>query len=279
MLARTLTTLGIWALLFTIIYIFGFIGGVLLIGLFSAATQLELYRIWEKLGMRPHIKTGIFWSVILLFVSAFFARYYGWAIGPELFGVGLSLAAVNILNRPTPAYFQSSFLPTIGGVLIVPFCLYFLIEIIALHAHEYSESEALVLGLWLIAIVKFTDVGGLLIGKKWGRRRFAPSISPGKTWEGVGGGILLSCLVAVISVWLLRSVFPKDLSPLESLIIAIPLAIMAVLSDLLESVFKRFANQKDSGNTIPGIGGVYDLTDSLLLTMPLASILLPLCIE
>jgi phosphatidate cytidylyltransferase len=103
-----------------------------------------------------------------------------------------------------------------------------------------------------------------------GRHKLAPSISPGKTWEGVGGGLLLAAVVAFLPVQFAPQYFPDWLTPLRAAGLAFPIGIAAIASDLSESAFKRRAGVKDSGNCIPGIGGALDLADSLLLAGPVA---------
>jgi phosphatidate cytidylyltransferase len=133
-----------------------------------------------------------------------------------------------------------------------------------------TESYCLSLAIWVIAVAKFTDVGGYLVGSMIGRHKLAPSISPGKTWEGVVGGLLLSALVAFLPVHFAQEYFPLWLTPLRAVCLAFPIGIAAIASDLSESAFKRRAGVKDSGRCIPGIGGALDLADSLLLAGPVA---------
>jgi phosphatidate cytidylyltransferase len=97
----------------------------------------------------------------------------------------------------------------------------------------------------------------------------APLLSPAKTQKGLAGAVVFGSLIAG---WGLRvlfpSFFPENFTPMRALLLAIPITLIAALSDLVESTIKRLAQVKDSGNLIPGIGGVFDLTDSLILTLP-----------
>jgi phosphatidate cytidylyltransferase len=97
----------------------------------------------------------------------------------------------------------------------------------------------------------------------------SPVISPKKTWEGAVGGVLISMGIGAFVAWLARDHFPAYITPLYAALIAAPIAIVGVVSDLIESVIKRRAAIKDSGGIIPGIGGVFDVSDSLILTAPL----------
>lgn len=102
------------------------------------------------------------------------------------------------------------------------------------------------------------DVGGYFSGRAWGRRKLAPAVSPGKTWEGAAGGLVSSLVVAAA---LAR---PAGLSYLTALGAATLAAVLAQLGDLAESAIKRFAGAKDAGSLIPGHGGILDRCDGLL---------------
>ena len=116
------------------------------------------------------------------------------------------------------------------------------------------------LPVWLLVAILPTwsaDVAAYLVGSALGRRRLAPAISPGKTWEGTIGG-WIACGLAVIAV---ASVFGMPRVPLVA--IAIGLGPVGLAGDLLESYVKRRAGVKDSGTILPGHGGVLDRLDSL----------------
>ena len=116
---------------------------------------------------------------------------------------------------------------------------------------------------------KFTDIGAYLVGCAIGRHKLIPRISPGKSWEGVFGGVLVGTLVGTLYVWGLRDVFaPLGLTWLRALPLGLVLSVCAVVGDLTESLFKRAANVKDSGGVVPGMGGTLDVLDSILFTAP-----------
>src|SRR5690606_18073451 len=102
-----------------------------------------------------------------------------------------------------------------------------------------------------------------------GKHKFSPVLSPKKTWEGVIGGIIISIGVGVGFVALFGDYLPSAFTMAKAAIIAGPIAIAGIASDLLESALKREAGVKDSGAIIPGIGGAFDLSDSLILSAPL----------
>src|SRR5690606_11967985 len=93
-------------------------------------------------------------------------------------------------------------------------------------------------------------------------------ISPKKTWEGAVGGVLISIGIGAGLAQLFAAHLPPLFTPLFAAAVALPIAVLAIVSDLVESIIKRHTNAKDAGATIPGIGGVFDLSDSLILTAP-----------
>jgi phosphatidate cytidylyltransferase len=120
----------------------------------------------------------------------------------------------------------------------------------------------------LIATAKFSDMGGLLTGMAIGKHKMSPQISPKKTWEGFIGGIVASMGIAALLGWLARAYLPPHMTPWLCALVAIPIALLSVVGDLVESVIKRRADIKDSGSLLPGQGGFFDTTDSLILVGP-----------
>ena len=131
---------------------------------------------------------------------------------------------------------------------------------------------------WVVAgvllITKSCDIGAYFTGRSIGRHKLIPWLSPGKTWEGLFGGIVTAGLVAVGALWLYRRSFGVTgigamQWPYAALVGGL-FALSGQAGDLLESVFKRDAGVKDSGQSLPGFGGVLDVLDSILLTAPVA---------
>ena len=136
------------------------------------------------------------------------------------------------------------------------------------HLFLWNNTTATLVILWVVLITKTTDIGAFCVGCSCGKHPLLTTVSPKKTREGVLGGILIALLVNV----LFYVCFAKHLPILfiKSCVFTVCLAWGAVLSDLVESLLKRHLSVKDSGNIIPGIGGILDLVDSLLLNAPLA---------
>jgi len=133
------------------------------------------------------------------------------------------------------------------------------IALVRLHAMPQNGPQLL---LFLLLLVVAADVGAYFSGRAFGRIKLAPRVSPGKTWEGVGGGLAAATLMAAIGVWW----FKVSTAPFIALCIAVVVA--SIVGDLTESLFKRHAGLKDSGSLLPGHGGVLDRVDSVTAAAP-----------
>lgn len=116
--------------------------------------------------------------------------------------------------------------------------------------------------LYMLLVVVATDVGGYLIGGRFGRHKLAPRVSPGKTWEGVFGGLALALVVAIAGGMFFRQPM------VEFLVVSLVTVMVSIVGDLTESLFKRHAGLKDSGTLLPGHGGVLDRLDSICAAAP-----------
>jgi len=122
---------------------------------------------------------------------------------------------------------------------------------------------------WLVvflAAVKFTDIGAYFTGSAIGRHKIIPWLSPGKSWEGLAGGLVVGAGAAMLAMRLLlgRAITPS------TVIWAVAVGLAGQFGDLCESLLKRSANLKDSGALVPEFGGVLDIIDSPLLAAPVA---------
>ncbi len=147
----------------------------------------------------------------------------------------------------------------VGWLVLVPPW----VSLVSLHGRTGYGG---VLVLTLLVLIWSADIAAFFAGRRWGRRRLASHVSPGKSWEGVVGGLLAVLAVAVVSGVLLEL---ADGQLLLFLVLCLATALISILGDLTESVFKRQVGLKDSGRLLPGHGGVLDRIDSLTAAAPL----------
>ena len=183
-----------------------------------------------------------------------------WGAAPAWGALGVSLALTALLVLALgdePKDMCESLIKRSFGFL---YCVLPLASLLLLA--ELPQGRLLV--LFVIASVAAADVGAYYAGHSWGKKKLAPRLSPGKTWEGFGGGMVLACLLGALcgfSGWFGQGVWQMALA-------ALVLAGLSVLGDLLESVFKRSAGVKDAGNLLPGHGGILDRIDGLIAAAP-----------
>jgi len=189
-----------------------------------------------------------------------------WAPGQlALLGLGLLwwLAAAGLVVRferaGSPLAWPRGLRALAGGLVLVPAWG----ALVGLHAREVSGPAWV---LFLAVTIWVADSGAFFVGRRWGRRRLAPRVSPGKSWEGVAGGMLVAVLTAALAATLAG--VPSDRLP-GLLLLVLATVAASVLGDLTESLFKRAAGVKDSGSLLPGHGGVLDRIDSLTAAAPL----------
>ena len=172
--------------------------------------------------------------------------------------VGRRRPLVAVRARPRARY-PREFTPTFVGLAGIVVLLPSWALLVRLHREGALGAE---LAFTLLLIVWAADVGAYAFGRLLGRTKLAPAVSPGKTWEGVTGGLLTAGLAAGLAApWL-------ELPASRLVILGITTALISVLGDLTQSMFKRNVGLKDSGKLLPGHGGVLDRIDSLTAAVP-----------
>lgn len=272
MLSRILSTVLLWGIILGSLWFFGPHAAVAILTILAALTLHEFYQLAEKMGFRPFRWISLTFSVLITagpfyITEYFFAGEEPPSFAPTLLALAVVVFCVRVLFERDNTNRIESLIATIVGLLYVPFMLHFLVRLMLIYA---EPSVGLVACLWVVAVSKFCDVGALLTGLAIGKHKMAPNISPKKTWEGAVGGVLSSAGVGALIAWLAADYVPETLTPGIAALIGAPIALVTIVSDLIESAMKRRADIKDSGKMIPGIGGAFDLTDSLILTAPVA---------
>ena len=263
---RVFSFILLWTIVIVSPVVFGVQAGVWLIAMFALLTQLELYQLFEKMELRPLKYLGSLCGPIIIL-----GAYYLDSIdaGTNIFILCFISLVLVIIFKDLKAGRLRSFIPTLFGLLYVPYMLHFFIKSAKLaEINGHADSTGIFLCLWIIAVAKCTDVGGLLIGMKIGKTPLS-TVSPKKTIEGAIGGLLTAMFVGLLILGIFNSYAPEGFSWWRSMLMALPIGIVAIAADLIESALKRQANVKDSGISVPGIGGIFDLTDSLILAAPL----------
>jgi phosphatidate cytidylyltransferase len=275
-LRRLLSSLVLWTVVLTALfsgnplvsnYVF------LVIMLFLGITGLaEFYGIVGKRGLVCFSGWGIFGGVLLMLGT--FLNLTG------LIGTSGSPARVND--------FETSFLilfvlglcfrqfisrsntagilaisTTLFGIMYVPWLLNFIQKI-----NFFPDVDGHFYLLFFMLITKFSDTGAYAVGSLIGKHKMIPRISPGKTWEGFAGAIVVSTAASILFFYLFGAHL-KGMTYLHATVLGVILSVSAVVGDLIESIFKREAGVKDSGSFFPGIGGILDLLDSLLFNAPI----------
>lgn len=274
MAKRIFSTIALWAMATLAIVYGGSYGFAALICALALGTNYEVCALLRTSALTPSLKYVQF-ATVVIFVLSTRACMGAECIVSDIAAVLLMLAPLwTIVKDPFGSRFSKTVLPTVAVIFIVPFML----KWFAVTANWGTGGgyENIMLAVWIIAAAKFSDVGAYVVGCAFGRHKMAPAISPNKTWEGALGGVLSSAAVGAVIAWIGAEcgIFWSYITPLKAAAISMPIGAVAIMSDLLESVFKRRTNVKDSGAIIPGIGGMLDLADSLILCAPLSFVVL-----
>ena len=214
-------------------------------------------------------------AVFLLLIAAGFAGLWEiYALAPEynihVFGAGLLwwiLASLwvmffseRLVLRQLPVPLRMLF----GLLLLLP-CWY---ALMVLHSSPAYGPAFVFFFLW---ITSWADSGAFFVGRKYGKTKLAPVISPGKSWEGVAGGFFAVGIISAVGSWLLGLSLSEALWLTLICFITVP---FCIFGDLVESLCKRQAKIKDSGQLLPGHGGMLDRIDSLTAAGPVFMFLL-----
>ncbi len=239
MIKRTLSTVGLWTVVLGTIYLFGAPGGVVLLAVFTLLAQYEFQGLLEKSGLPPWKTPTLTLGFIIMMVFGMMvvfglSSYWQFVLLPLILMLVPVALVVGALASAQGTTAINRLAGSVLALVYVPFMMIHYLLIFIIIGPQFGGNNGLSLAIWVIAVAKFTDVGGYLIGSIFGRHKLAPSISPGKTWEGVAGGLLLSALVAYLPVQFAPQFFPEWLTPIRAVCLAFPIGIAAIVSDLSE---------------------------------------------
>jgi phosphatidate cytidylyltransferase len=288
---RIVSGLLLGAVALVALFLLPSIVGVALLLAFATIGVLEFYGILNRAGVPAFrilgaVSGGVLLGTTYLSLTAFLFLSPFLAVtvtGDEMQSVALFFIVFAICIRQFPQKNNPQPLPTIActmfGVMYVPFLLSFVL-LLALYWTPVGPLErfgppARWLLLYLLIVVKLSDMGAFFVGSLCGRHKMFPRISPGKTWEGLAGGLSAGVLASVTFFYVMtrtgahRPFGDLALNMADAWLLGLLLAGVGVLGDLVESLLKRAAGQKDSGLIVPGMGGVLDVLDSLLFAAPM----------
>lgn len=265
-------TRAITGIFFVAVMLGSFFAGPVVFGLFYLLLSLiclqEFYKLINQAGIRPNVPAGLINGALIFFyfgaicyrnILATPDAAFSFPLYKYVFLLPVTLGCVLVLElyRDLPNPF-TNIAYTLFGIIfaVVPFCFF--------HALAYVNTGynihfpmAFLLMLWA------NDTGAYLTGQWLGRTKLFERHSPKKTWEGFIGGILIAAAVGYVI-----SIYFTELAWRQWVSVAIIIGVVGTAGDLIESMFKRSINIKDSGGILPGHGGLLDRFDGLLLSAP-----------
>jgi phosphatidate cytidylyltransferase len=232
---------------------------ILLIAGFVALGALEFYHLATVSGARPLTAFGVVWCLLFIIGAHLDANYEVDYLIPSLLASAAVLPLVWFLLSSSQRSFVS-WSWTLAGILYLGWMLGYYV---ALRERDYGR-EWVILAIFCVFAC---DTAAFFVGRAWGKRHLAPTISPKKTWEGAIGGFVATPAAAVI-IYALLNVADLSLPTgyTQIVLLGCLVGVVAQLGDLLESWLKRRAGVKDSGSLLPGHGGILDRIDSLVIT-------------
>jgi phosphatidate cytidylyltransferase len=269
---RILTALVLLAVLLPVLYSNNFTAFAVVVTAFFGAAIWETFRLFNPESNKAPV-VALFWT--LAFAWTFFFSGNG---ASQTFWFVISLLAWVLRFAPS----LKTGLPPLGSLSNTLLSLTYAVALVGCFAAIvalYAYSPLYLLSV--LAIVWCADIFAYFCGKAFGKRKLAPSISPGKSWEGAIGGGIVTLIVATLVIVLggehLANTFPvrvqASLGWAATWLVLILIVAASIVGDLFESQLKRRAGMKDSSNLLPGHGGVLDRIDALVPVLPLAALI------
>lgn len=226
---------------------------------------LVAVREWAKLSGIETRPGFLAYAVLMAAVVAgLWLAPYGWRYGFLHVVLAFWIVAIFVVWKYPASGRLFTSVPSMAGigVLVIPGTWLALVELASLGGGE--------LVIWFLAAVAAADIGAYFVGRRFGRTRLAPSVSPGKTYAGAWGGSVAALAWGVVGLWF----FAGELNGVERWLGAAAVLFGAgLLGDLFESAFKRSRGVKDSGSIMPGHGGILDRVDAVLPAAPVFALI------
>lgn len=237
-------------------------------GIFTIVGTFEFYKLVEKLNAKPYKFIG---TIIGLMVYVISVLSIGGIIDKQtnliffsLFSFSFFIFIFELFRKSETSFQNVAF--TFLGIIYVPVAFSLLVS---LSAYKAENIGVFTVPIFYFFIIWTYDTFAYLVGRKFGKNRMYEIVSPKKSWEGAIGGLIFTLIVSVI-----LSFNFNFLSLFQWLGLAMIIVVFGTLGDLVESMLKRSADCKDSGNFLPGHGGILDRFDSILLSVPFVYIYL-----
>jgi phosphatidate cytidylyltransferase len=250
---------------------------VILIGIVTVAT-LEFYALLDAIRL-PHFKVfGTLGGGVLVLATWCGIRFGASGVEWESFVVfGITLF---LLLRLFPQKDNHAPIETIAGTFLGLIYIPFLLNFITKSLTIWGSQDGRWFVIYMIVVVKFSDIGAYFVGCAIGKHKLLPRLSPAKTWEGFLGGLLTATSMSVL-FWFFShgSLGVVRFSFFDAVCMAMLITVAGLAGDLTESLFKRAAGVKDSSRLIQGMGGILDVIDSILFAAPVAYIYARLFLE
>ena len=233
-----------------------------------SAMVLALYEFWvlaRKRDMKPDAATGYLGAASLFTVFYFADPAPGKGLDNQtLLLIVVALTAILLIAATLRGAPFDKMVDSVGATILG--VLYIVLlggHLLAVRTGFNQTLSAHLLSFFFLVLMG-ADTGAYYVGKTFGKHKLAPTISPGKTWEGVAGGLVAGLLLAAVShFWFFRDLPLKWALPLAAVMVT-----LGIFGDLTESALKRGVGAKDAANILPGHGGVLDRLDSLLFNAP-----------
>ena len=246
---------------------------LVLFSLLSFGALVEYFRIFPEPGFRrfrwqTFLVAGIYLALLFSPLWGFEAAWLG-----ELDGIALALLTLIIvaarLRSPLEGFRSfDEIAATLFGFIYCFVLFGFIPKLLLLPlTTSTGEPSAVLYVFYLVAVTKFTYMGAYLVGSAIGKDKLVPHISLGKTLQGLWGGIFFALAGSYAFYFIAGDSIPI-ITAFHAGFLGLIISIVAVLGDLVESIMKRCLAVKDSGHVMPGIGGILDLVDSVILSAP-----------
>ena len=268
MLQRCISGLIGIPLLVVLVFVSDGVPFILGVGLLSIIGLNEFYRGVRRMGIEPQEWVGLASAFLFLFAARHQFQEKRFSLPGVLTLFVIATLSIELLRKDRSPIKNLG--ATFIGAVYVGWLFSYLVAINSVRGatlHLAGIPFEIRHGAWLVLYICFAawaaDTTAFFIGRKWGRHKLAPKLSPGKSWEGLYAG----CAAAVIVSILMGH--PMGLSTLHTAVLGLGIGIAGVIGDLAESALKRDIGIKDFGSALPGHGGILDRFDGLLFAAPL----------